>query len=119
MATFTWGGNMVTFRLLLQQPALERQAMVTVTPIPGGNLYFVDNGGQEPPSFKVQAKLDSYADLILLLNAVGQTGALVYSEDTWPSAELRSCRRTKATGRLASGGGGGDQWVELDFLCLV
>lgn len=107
--TFQVGGTIITFRLLLAGAELARASATTVRHIPGGNISYLDHGGLELPTLKGQAQLVSFADLILLQSIQDASGTLTYSEAVY-TATLRSCSRTKATGR------GDVQFANVEFV---
>lgn len=112
MATFTVGGTIVTFALLLDGAELAQQAAVSVEHIPGGNVNYIDTGGLEAPTFKCRARLDTFAVLTALRALLGVTGTLTYSEAVY-TAVLRSVARTRAMGR------GDVQFATLDFVLVT
>src|SRR3954471_5422307 len=99
-ATFVVGATTITFNLLLDGATFSQQATVSVEHIPGGNVNYIDLGGQEEPIFPCRARLTSFADLVSLMSIAGLAGTLTYDEATY-TAILRSCARSRALGNVA------------------
>lgn len=111
MATFApTTGATVTFSLLLDGAGLEATAAVNVRHIPGGNVSYIDNGGQELPTFKCRGKFATFAAMYALMLLAGQTGVLTYSEAVM-TVKLRSVSRSRAMGT-------GVQLANLDLVVV-
>lgn len=107
-ATFTVGGNTVTFGFMIDGASHSRKAAVNVEHIPGSNTVYVDRAGLDAIMLKGKGNIASYADMILLLSLGGQSGTLTFSEATY-TATLISASESRIVGT-------GRRFVDFEFV---
>jgi hypothetical protein len=108
---FTVAGVPLDFDTLADKTPRDQPSDVNLHPIPGGNVTFVDLGGQRPQQNKIGILCLTDAEFAALEAVVNSTGTLEMQLDGVWSAVLRGTHRVK---RWASGEVEGELMRYLD-----